>query len=441
MPIVCVVPGCKTGSRVETAKHSLFCVPKDPERRKQWENAIPGIVKLSSSDRVCAKHFNSADICHEWKKQDENGQIIARVQYKRPRLSNTAVPIEFNCQWSGDKMGMETMSKSTKEVHMTQSHSVLASNATDDVDLENLAPNSADGCINVVNTSLPTSDIKIAGIDSPSSVVTTSLSISEPITGTAQSFINLEADMELSHSVTESLTICSKTLEIRKSAGSIPSLVNSKVDMNSSTRMSGLVSDPWSFRRVLIGGGYRMVFSYTTLILRDSIRPYPVTQKHVTLDEDGTLYYFVYGIPVNSEKLDKVLNKKEELPDILRKFKNMNVCNGIGDVNKQLMLTNGGYSDAGMKWRSKDCPVISIKKRCDSCMISRKNILQRTKRLNNPSNIRRIKGALNVVDQGKILAMRLKMKRENRRKIQAQNRLKIMLGCLKEQKARIASVE
>lgn len=159
------------------------------------------------------------------------------------------------------------------------------------------------------------------------------------------------------------------------------------------------------------------------------------------MDVDGSLRYFVYGIPVNSDKLDKELRKKEALPDVLQKFKAMNVCNGVGDLDKQLILATGGYSDCGMKWRSKDCLVISVQKRCNSCMTSRKSIQQRTKRLNNASHMKRIAGALNPVDQQKILAMKLKTKREKRQNIRAQNRLKILRTCVEQQKAQTASIQ
>lgn len=79
MPKWCVVPTCKTGSRCEQSKHSLFRILKDIETWKKWEYAIPNILKLKATDVVCDKHFIYEDIVHEWSKQDANGQIITRV--------------------------------------------------------------------------------------------------------------------------------------------------------------------------------------------------------------------------------------------------------------------------------------------------------------------------------------------------------------------------
>ncbi|KAM0724723.1 hypothetical protein ACS0PU_009107 [Formica fusca] len=75
----CAVPYCKTGSRTEQIKRSLFGVPKDPVIWKKWDEAIPGIVKLRQTDVICDKHFEEKDISREWIKLDTNDQVIARM--------------------------------------------------------------------------------------------------------------------------------------------------------------------------------------------------------------------------------------------------------------------------------------------------------------------------------------------------------------------------
>lgn len=54
---------------------------------------------------------------------------------------------------------------------------------------------------------------------------------------------------------------------------------------------------------------------------------------------DGTVKYFIYGHHVDPQdiKLEQVLQKKEMLSDILEKFKGMNICSGLGDVNIHLL--------------------------------------------------------------------------------------------------------
>ncbi|KAM0729413.1 hypothetical protein ACS0PU_004767 [Formica fusca] len=95
MPRWCAVPYCRTDSRTEQIKRSLFGVPKDPVIWKKWEEAIPGIVKLRQTDVICDKHFEEKDISREWIKFDANDQVIARVTYKRPQLKKQAVPTKF----------------------------------------------------------------------------------------------------------------------------------------------------------------------------------------------------------------------------------------------------------------------------------------------------------------------------------------------------------
>lgn len=67
----CAVPDCKTGSKTES-KRSVFRVPKDTVMCKKWEEAIPGIVKLFTTDVVCEKHFDEKDISRDTCKKNEN---------------------------------------------------------------------------------------------------------------------------------------------------------------------------------------------------------------------------------------------------------------------------------------------------------------------------------------------------------------------------------
>jgi hypothetical protein len=46
----CAVPHCRNRSRIDEVKCSVFRVPQDLSRRKKWEEAIPGIIELRSTD-------------------------------------------------------------------------------------------------------------------------------------------------------------------------------------------------------------------------------------------------------------------------------------------------------------------------------------------------------------------------------------------------------
>lgn len=74
----CAVPGCKTGYRSTKEKWSLFTVPKNIERHKKWQAAIPAI-QLKPSYFVCEKHFEEKYILKESITRDSQGRIIAQV--------------------------------------------------------------------------------------------------------------------------------------------------------------------------------------------------------------------------------------------------------------------------------------------------------------------------------------------------------------------------
>ncbi|XP_071653214.1 uncharacterized protein [Temnothorax longispinosus] len=85
----------KTGNRGDKSNRSVFRVPKDVERLRQWVAAIPGIVKLKPTHVICDKHFEDQHIIREWIKRDGSGRIIAQAPYKYPQLSKLAVPTKL----------------------------------------------------------------------------------------------------------------------------------------------------------------------------------------------------------------------------------------------------------------------------------------------------------------------------------------------------------
>lgn len=118
----------------------------------------------------------------------------------------------------------------------------------------------------------------------------------------------------------------------------------------------------------------------------------------------------------------------------------MKVCSGLSDVNIHFIPAGEAYQDYVDKWRSKGYSLLSIKKRCDSCMKLRKCILQRATRLKNHSTMKRIGDISNPV-RCKLSAMRIKIRRERRQKLQAKYRVKHLMTCMKTQKAQIANMQ
>ncbi|XP_077266392.1 uncharacterized protein LOC143899742 isoform X1 [Temnothorax americanus] len=58
----CAVPTCKMGNRGDKSNRSVFHVPKDVERLRQWVAAIPGIVKLKPTHVIYVTSISKTSI-------------------------------------------------------------------------------------------------------------------------------------------------------------------------------------------------------------------------------------------------------------------------------------------------------------------------------------------------------------------------------------------
>lgn len=202
------------------------------------------------------------------------------------------------------------------------------------------------------------------------------------------------------------------------------------------------IPDSWSIAELRVESGKRILFSYAVTKFKNGINC-PVTQKSVTLDVDRTLNYYIYGRHINQQKigLDRVLNAKETLPYILLKFKGMNICSGLGEVNIHFIRNDGAYQDFVENWRSKDCSLICKTKRCNSCVKCRKHILQRMARLKNHPTMNRIRDFSNPIDRHKLSILQIRNRCEKRQKLQAQKRVKHLITFIVEQGAQIAKMQ
>lgn len=206
--------------------------------------------------------------------------------------------------------------------------------------------------------------------------------------------------------------------------------------------VSIVILDSWSVAELRVESVKRILFSYVVTKFENGINC-AVTQKSVTLDVDRTLNYYVYGRHVNQQEigLDRVLNSEKTLPYILIKFKEMNICNGLGDVNVHFIQNAGACQDFIEKWRSKDCSLICKTKRCNGCVKCKKGILQRMARLKNRLTMIRIREFANPIDKHKLSILRIRNRREKRQKFQAEKRVKQLMTCITEQRAQIAKMQ
>lgn len=122
------------------------------------------------------------------------------------------------------------------------------------------------------------------------------------------------------------------------------------------------------------------------------------------------------------------------------RFKNINVCNGLGAVNVHQLSDNTVFKDYIKRWHDNDCTMISIRKKCDSCMTRRQWIIQKEARSKKTQTLKRILRVSNSIDQRKLIALRKKKCRENRAKNRAKQRVQLLTQSLKEEADKIASI-
>lgn len=213
--------------------------------------------------------------------------------------------------------------------------------------------------------------------------------------------------------------------------------------MSTSNDVSADIPEGWTWIKMLKYPkiAQHILFTYSIIKVDNGIYC-PVTQNSVTLDADGILQYLIYGrhIDTQDKNLDRVLKKKEMLKNILIKFQGMNICSGLGDINIHV-VPGDTYQDSVDKWRSKDCSLLSKKKTCDFCMKLRKCILQRKARMKNRPMMKRIGNMSNPVDRFKLLAMRMKIRRERSQKIRTKNRVKHLITYMKAQEVEMARMQ
>lgn len=91
----CFAPGCRTGypgHRVENGrKISLFSVPKEEDRRKEWERNLKRKDKpLAETSAVCEKHFAEHFVIRDYVHVIGGNEV--RIPRGRPALAAGAVP-------------------------------------------------------------------------------------------------------------------------------------------------------------------------------------------------------------------------------------------------------------------------------------------------------------------------------------------------------------
>lgn len=137
----------------------------------------------------------------------------------------------------------------------------------------------------------------------------------------------------------------------------------------------------WSITKLTIQEQQRILFSHFVIRRVNGIE-IPIVQKSVMINTDNKLSYFVYERIIDPQSFDltPLLQDSVQLTLILEKFKNMNICSGLGAVNIYYLTVNSAFKDSIEQWRDNKCTMISKWKRCDYCIKMRLRIMQKEAR-------------------------------------------------------------
>ncbi|RLU26632.1 hypothetical protein DMN91_000428 [Ooceraea biroi] len=285
----CVVPKCKTGNRNMKQQCSVFKVPRNIEQFKEWQAAIPDI-ELKQSHYVCEKHFEEQRVLRKWIKRDNDGRIITQVAYVRPRLANSAVPTIFDIP-SEVEQGASTFQETQLQ--------------------DNLVENQVDLPQESIQHKVPPPKVL-----PPNEIV--------GITSTVQNYA-----IDSVSTMPTVFTVCDRNFNISSTT------INNETSKVATISENESITIPksWAVTEFNEEGGQSVVFSHLVKMRRNSML-IPVLERSIKINTDKILHYYVHGRPVDPERcqLPPVL-KDTSLLNTLERFKNMNICNGLGAIN------------------------------------------------------------------------------------------------------------
>ncbi|XP_071578146.1 uncharacterized protein [Temnothorax nylanderi] len=155
---------------------------------------------------------------------------------------------------------------------------------------------------------------------------------------------------------------------------------------------------PWTVGELSTDIG-SFLFTYAITKMENDDK-FPVVEKSIQLCANKELRYFVYGSAVNVHgcKLPQILEDIASLPQALKNFQNINLCNGLGTINVHHLSADSAFKDYVDRWRSKNCTLISKRKRCDHCMNMRNVVQMKEARSKTKVSLKRVCRVSNPID-------------------------------------------
>ncbi|XP_046746176.1 uncharacterized protein LOC124411225 isoform X2 [Diprion similis] len=404
MPRSCVVPKCKTGYKSFKVKRSVFKAPSNVELFDKWKAVLPEGVRLTATKFVCERHFREEDIVRRYVRFDQSGRKIADVPFKCPRLADQAVPSIFtpddeNAQSFSSVTNCNEFSDSIKENDSQSSKAMETSIVTDnleELEEKKLLPKFPQTEIENVKTSL-------SSYSQTGKYLTVLLKNETKVCPAEDSELVTVNHAKIAEEPKESVNFFT----------AFTSKINQGEDILKTNENYFSIPTSWTVINQLSPNKQCVTIAHTRYMKKNDVH-HPIFDKYITIDVNNRIRYFVSGRIAEAQKagLQETLSDKIELTNILNKFGNINLCGGLGNVETQYLELNNEFRDYFGDLHSDNCSLISKTKRCCSCIKLRKIAFQRKSRYNNDQPIRRMRKAMNPIDQSLLLALQKKLKRQ-----------------------------
>ncbi|XP_043278765.1 uncharacterized protein [Venturia canescens] len=434
----CVVPTCNTGCKSIKEKRSVFKVPSNIELRKKWIAAIPGIIDLMPSQFVCEKHFLECYIRKKWTKCDSDGRVIAEASYSHAQLDPMAVPSEFDnsIKMENDSI-TEYSSPIEKQINVEHNYCsweeksiVHKADHPMNIAIDTSTNEEKEYPVNKpLDLGIPKSDTPVIHLP----LSTQSLTMNCSIIKNENEIINPPVqDVENNKIVKSEASIIKSIQDQQTKNDNTPEKHDchfyfSEVTFictTEGTMESISIPKRWAVCQLMTDNCSVLLSYYVTK--RENGDSLPVMERNVKLSTNKELRYYVYGrvVDVGGWSLPQVLNDVGSLPQALEKFKNTNLCNGLGAINHHHLSSDNVFKDYVDRWHHKNCTLISKFKRCAHCIKMRGAVLKRELRLKTVGPPKRISQSSNPIDQAKLIALRKKNACERRMHNRAQQRIR-----------------
>ncbi|KZC04639.1 hypothetical protein WN55_00714 [Dufourea novaeangliae] len=204
------------------------------------------------------------------------------------------------------------------------------------------------------------------------------------------------------------------------------------------------VPKPWNVNKLMNGLEETLLFTCIVQTNECGIQKH-VLEKAVIIKASREIVYEAHSTPVDvsGTKLPKILTVVSVLPDILKKFRDFRICEGIvTDISLDYTQDNTDLKrDIYSNLRHKNCSVLSInRKRCTACNRYSKGLFQRIRRMKNRKSIQRITNSVRLLDDMKLKALKNKMKFRAVNVSRVKSRYQLLKDSLENQRKNVANV-